>query len=191
MITATDVVVNGTVIDTDGLKGYDESGPFTIQPPPSTPPTVTITSPTGGEEFLKGSSHTITWTMHDDEDINANLTIYINYTTGGVTSPIVAALKGQTSFAWTLPDIEANDVVVNITVIDSGGLKGWSQSGPFTIKAPPSPPPDFLSQYWWLVVVIVAVVIVLLLLALMKRRKPKEEEEEVLSSEHQNPPPGE
>jgi hypothetical protein len=191
MITATDVVVNGTVIDTDGLKGYDESGQFTIQPPPSTPPTVTITSPTGGEEFLKGSSHTITWTMHDDEDINANLTIYINYTTGGVTSPIVAALKGQTSFAWTLPDIEANDVVVNITVIDSGGLKGWSQSGPFTIKAPPSPPPDFLSQYWWLVVVIVAVVIVLLLLALMKRRKPKEEEEEVLSSEHQNPPPGE
>jgi hypothetical protein len=190
-ITATDVVVNGTVIDTGSLKGYDESGQFTIQAPPNTPPTVTITSPIGGEENLKGSSHTITWTMHDDEDINANLTIYINYTTGGVTTPIVAALRGQTSFAWTLPSIEANDVVVNITVIDSGGLKGWSQSGPFTIKAPPSPPPDFLSQYWWLVVVIVAVVIVLLLLALMKRRKPEEEKEEVPPSEQQNPPPSE
>jgi hypothetical protein len=187
-ITATDVVVNGTVVDTGGLKGYDESGQFTIQAPPNTPPTVTMTSPIGGEEFLKGSSQTITWTMHDDQDVNANLTIYINYTTGGVTSQVVAALKGQTSFAWTLPNIEADDVVVNITVIDSGGLKGWSQSGQFTIKAPP---PDFLSQYWWLVVVIVAVVIVLLLLALMKRRKPKEENEEVPPSGQQNPPPSE
>jgi len=190
-ITATNVVVNGTVIDTGGLKGYDESGEFTIQPPPNTPPTVTITSPIGGEEFLKGSSHTITWTMHDDQDANANLTVYVNYTTGGVTNQVMAALKGQTSFAWTLPNIEANDVVVNITVIDSGGLKGWSQSGPFTIKAPPSLPSDFLSQYWWLVVVIVAVVIVLLLLALMKRRKPEEEKEEVPPSEPQNPPPSE
>jgi hypothetical protein len=193
VITAMDVVVNATVIDTGGLKGYDESGEFTIRtpPPPNIPPTVTITSPIGEEEFLKGSSQTITWTMTDDTTPNANLTIYINYTTGGVTSPIVAALKGQVSFAWALPNIEANDVVVNITVIDSGGLKGWSQSGPFAIKTPPSPPPDFLSQYWWLIVIIVAVVIVLLLLALMKRRRPKEEEEEVLSSEPHIPPPSE
>jgi hypothetical protein len=171
---------------------YDDSPlghwTFSTSPPPNTPPTVTITSPTGGEEFLKGSSQTITWTMTDDTTPNANLTIYINYTTGGVTSQLVAALKGQVSFAWTLPNIEANDVVVNITVIDSGGLKGWSQSDPITIKAPSSPPPDFLSQYWWLIVVIVAVVIALLLLALMKRRKPKEEKEEVQPPEPQNPP---
>jgi hypothetical protein len=187
-IAATDVVVDGTVMDSGGMKGFGDSGPFTIRAPPNTPPTVTITSPIGGEEFLKGSSHDITWTMHDSEDINANLTVYVNYTTGGVMSQIVAALKGQVSFAWALPNIEANDVVVNITVIDSGGLKGWSQSAPFTIKAAPSPPPDFLSQYWWLLVVFVAVVIVLLLLALMKRRKP---EEEVPPSEPQNPPPSE
>jgi hypothetical protein len=191
MITATDVVVNGTVVDTGGLKGYDESGQFTIQAPPNTPPTATITSPIGGEEFVKGSSQTITWTMHDDQDINANLTAYINYTTGGVTSPIVAALKGQTSFAWTLPNIEANDVVVNITVIDSGGLKGWSQSEPFAIIPHSQPPQDFFTQFWWLVVVIMAVVILLLLLALMKRRRPEEEEEEVPPSEPQNPPPSE
>jgi len=162
---------------------------FSTPPPVNTPPTVAITSPSGGENWAGGSSHTINWTMHDEEDINANLTIYINYTTGGVTSQIVAALKGQVSFAWTLPNIEANDIVVNITVIDSGGLKGWSQSGPFTIKAPS--PPDFFSQYWWLVVVILAVVAVLLLLALMKRRKPREEEEEVSPSQGQGQPPRE
>jgi hypothetical protein len=129
--------------------------------------------------------------MNDDQDVDANLTIYVNYTTGGATNQIAAALRGQRSFVWALPGIEANDVVVNITVIDSGGLKGWSQSGPFVIKAPPSPPPDFLSQYWWLLVIVVAVVIVLLLLALMKRRKPKEEKEEVPSSQPHNPPPSE
>jgi len=173
ILATTTIVFNGTVVDTGGLRGYDESA-VTVQAPPNTPPMVNITSPTGGEELLKGSLHTIRWTMQDDEDVEADLTVYVNYTTGGAAGQIVAALKGETSFDWTLPDIEADDIVVNITVIDTGGLKGWSQSGPFTIKA--SSPPDFFSQYWWLVVVILAVVTVLLLLALMKRRKPKEEE---------------
>ncbi len=159
MITATDVVVNGTVADTGGLKGYDESGQFTIraQPPANTPPTVTITSPSGGENWAEGSSRTIIWTMHDNEDVNANLTVYINYTTGGVTSQIAAALKGQLSSTWTLPDVEANDVVVNITVIDTGGLKGWSQSGPFTIKAPP--PPEVAANYKPIVALIFAIIL--------------------------------
>jgi len=187
-ITATDVVVNGTVIDTGGLKGWDQSGPFTIRapPPPNSPPTVVMISPVGGEEWFKGSTHTINWTMHDNEDVNANLVIYINYTTGGIRRQVATALIGQTSFEWTLPDIEANDVVVNITVIDTGGLKGWSQSGPFTIKAPPPSQPDFLSQYWWLILAIVVSAIALLLFALIKRKKPEEETSPPLQ---QSPPP--
>jgi len=138
-ITATDVVVNGTVIDTGGLKGYGESGQFTIRGP-NTPPTVAITSPIGGEKWVKGTSHAITWTMHDKEDANASLTIYINYTSGGVTGQVAAALKGQQSYAWTLPNIVASDIVVNITIIDTGGLKNWSQSGQLSIKAPNTRP---------------------------------------------------
>jgi hypothetical protein len=141
-INATDVIVNATVADTGGLRGYDDSGPFTIQTPPAvnTPPTVSLTSPIGGEHWDKGSTHGVTWSMHDDQDLNSNLTVYLNYTTGGVTTSIVAGLKGIESYQWALPDIVATDVVVNITVIDTGGLKGWAQSGPFEIKIPTSPP---------------------------------------------------
>ena len=162
-IVATDVVLNGTVIDTGGLKGYGKSGPFAIQAPQpvNTPPTVTITSPTGGEEFLKGSSHTITWMMHDDQEINANLTIYVNYTTGGVTNKIVAGLKGQESYQWDLPEIEANDVTVNITVVDTGGLKGYDDSGPFTIRAPEEPPQGNEMNYKPIVAAMFAVILLM------------------------------
>ncbi len=171
-IVATDVVLNGTVIDTGDLKGYGKSGPFAIQAPQpvNTPPTVTITSPTGGEEFLKGSSHTITWTMHDDQDINANLTIYVNYTTRGVTNKIVAGLKGQESYQWELPEIEANDVTVNITVVDTGGLKGYDDSGPFTIMAPEELPQRNETNYKPIVAAVFAIILAVAGIWSSKRR---------------------
>ena len=176
-ITATDVVVNGTVVDTGDLRGFDDSGQFTIKapqppPPPNAPPTATITSPVGGEEWLKGSSHAITWTMHDDEDIEANLTIYINYTTGGAANQAAMALKGDVSFEWTLPAIEANDVVVNITVIDTGGLRGWDESGPFRIVKPP-PPSSVEANYKPLVALAFATILAVVGLWSSKKRPGK------------------
>lgn len=141
-IGATDVIVNATVVDTGGLKGYDEGGPLTIRAPPhvNTPPVVTILSPVAGEVFERGSSHDVTWSMQDAEDEDWSLTVYLNYSTGGTTATIVAGTTGMERFLWILPGILAADVVVNITVIDTGGLRGWDESGPFEIRAPTSPP---------------------------------------------------
>jgi len=159
-IVASDVVVNVTVIDMGMLRGFDDSGQFTIRAPPviNTPPTVVLMSPIGGEHWLKGSSHMIVWSMQDSEDLDADLTVYVNYSTGGVTTPIVAGLKGQESFQWTLPDIEATDVYVNITVIDTGELKGWAQNGPFEIKVPTSPP-SAETNYKTLVAAVFAIIL--------------------------------
>jgi hypothetical protein len=141
----------------------------TIQaPPPNTPPTVTITSPIGGEEWLRGSSHTITWTMHDEQDAYENLTVYVNYTTGGVPYSIAAGLTGMGSYLWMLPDMEAEDVVVNVTVIDSGGLKGWDESGPLTIKTPPRPEAE--TNYKPIVAVMFAIVLTVVGLWSSRRR---------------------
>jgi len=116
--------------------------------------------------------HPVNWTIHDDQDDNENLTVYVNYTTGGTTASISAALKGGDSFLWTLPDIEATDVVVNITVIDTGGLKGWDQSGPFTIKAPP-PPSSVEANYKPVVAVIFAIILAVAGVWSSKRRPRK------------------
>ena len=142
-------------------------------PLPNTPPSVTLHTPAGGEEWLKDSLYAIDWTMHDDQDANSNLTVYVNCTTSGITSSIVAALRGGESFLWTLPDIKATDVVVNVTIVDSGGLKGWDQSGPFTIKAPP-PPPSIATNYKPLVALIFAIILAVVGLWASKRRTWKD-----------------
>ncbi len=137
-------------------------------PPPNTPPSVTLNAPVGGEEWLRGSSQTIDWTMHDGQDANANLTVYVNYTTAGGTHSIVAGLKGVESFLWILLDAEATDVVVNVTVIDTGGLKGCDQSGPFTVKAPP--PTEIAVNYKPLVALVFAVILAVAGIWSSKRR---------------------
>jgi hypothetical protein len=139
--TATDVVINGTVIDTDGLRGYGESGPFTIQAPPNTPPTIAITNPIGGEVFHWGSSLTVSWTSSDAEDPPAALTFWINYTSSAGNGVICGPLMGVSSCSWPLSAISATDVVVNGTIIDTGGAKGYDESEHFTIQPPPNTPP--------------------------------------------------
>ncbi len=154
---------------------------------PNASPSVTMTSPTGGEHWEKGSDHTISWSMQDNEDADANLIVYLNYSTGGITYSVAQALKGQENYQWTLPDIEADDVVMNITVIDTGGMKGWAQSNPFTISASLF---EIIIQYWWLLATtIVAVIIVILALVTMKRRRKENANQGQSKTQPPRPPP--
>ena len=94
---------------------------------PNQRPAISLTNPTGTQDWTGGSSQTITWTMSDDITPTANLKVYLNYTSSAGSGPIAGPLTGATSFAWTVPTINANDAAVNATVIDGGGLKGYSQ----------------------------------------------------------------
>lgn len=147
-ITATDIVIDGTVIDSGGLRGFDESGPFTIRPPPNTPPTIIILSPSGGEEWTQGEPHAVTWTVYDREDAPSALLVWINYTSGAGSGNICGPVAGNiVSCEWAMPAITAADVVVDGTVVDTGGLKGHDETAPFTIKAPDQPPTDVEVNY--------------------------------------------
>jgi hypothetical protein len=107
-----------------------------------TPPLLTLTSPLGGEVWDQGSSHAVTWTASDDQDPSTSLVVFINYTSSAGSGTICGPIPGSPGpCAWIVPTIVATDVVVNGTVVDTGGLKGWDQSGPFTIQAPPNTPP--------------------------------------------------
>jgi hypothetical protein len=90
-------------------------------------PVISLTSPTGTQDWTGGISHAITWTMTDDTTPNANLKVYLNYTSGAGSGSIAGPLTGVTSYAWSVPTIDAVDARVNATVIDAGGLKGFSQ----------------------------------------------------------------
>ena len=91
-------------------------------------PTIALTAPTGAQDWTGGTPHLVTWTMNDDTTPALNLDVYLNYTSSAGSGSIAGPLTGATSRSWTLPFLDATDAKVNATVIDSAGLKGYSEA---------------------------------------------------------------
>ena len=98
-------------------------------------PTVSMTSPNGGESWYVGSSHNITWTATDAEGITS---VDLAYSTnGGVSYPnAIATVPGAaTSYAWTIPATPGTTVRVRATAHDTNGNTGPDASDAnFTIS---------------------------------------------------------
>ncbi len=131
---------------------------------PNAPPLLTLTSPLTGEVRDQGSSHAVTWTASDNQDSTASLVVFINYTSSAGSGTVCGPVPGSPGLCnWTLPDILADDVVVNGTVIDTGGLKGWDESGPFAIQTPPpNTRPEDYGTVTGTTIVIVGIIIAVL-----------------------------
>jgi len=115
---------------------------FTARAAPiNTAPTITVTSPTAGMRIQQVTLFTILWTMNDTETPTSQLVVYLNYSFSGDTYPIAGPLVGVVSFSWTVPIIQATDVVIEATVLDEGGLIGWNDSPQFEVYAPINTPP--------------------------------------------------
>ena len=111
---------------------------------PNSPPLLALASPLGGEVWIQGITHAVMWTAWDNWDLSTSLIVFMNYTSSAGSGPICGPVPGSPGTCdWTVPNIVATDVVLNGTVVDAGGLKGWDESGPFTIQpgranAPPT-----------------------------------------------------
>jgi outer membrane protein assembly factor BamB len=115
-------------------------------PPVNNPPSISLTNPSGAQDWTGGSSQMITWTMSDDTTPPGSLRIYLNYTSTPSSGTIAGPLAGATIYGWTVPTIDATDVRINATVIDANGLKGYStvlvpqidSTWPFVVSASPT-----------------------------------------------------
>ncbi len=97
-------------------------------------PSVTVTSPVGGETWKAGSSHSVTWTATDD--VGVTVVDLAWSTDGGATYPDVIAtgLANTGSFPWTVPDTPTGAARVRVTAHDAGGNLGvGSSAANFTI----------------------------------------------------------
>lgn len=67
-------------------------------------PAVAVTSPNGGESWLAGSVHAVTWTASDAEGIAAN-SVVLEYTAddGSNWLPVASDLANSGSYSWTVP----------------------------------------------------------------------------------------
>src|SRR5262249_6764204 len=96
--------------------------------PDTTPPTVTITSPVGGESWGAATVHNITWTAVDNIAV-ASVDLALS-TNGGVTFPtaIATGLANSGTFAWTLPVVLTNQARVRVLAHDGTGNIGSDSS---------------------------------------------------------------
>jgi len=99
------------------------------------PPGISIAEPGGGERWTGGSNHQIQFTASDTEDEPGDLTVFLNYTFGAGGGFIAQVTGASSPYNWLLPKINATDVKIIATVIDSDGNKAFAESPMFTIDS--------------------------------------------------------
>jgi len=133
-----------TAYDSKGQESED-IGNFTFQivPPSNQRPTITIDQPAGGESWTGGSIHAVDWTASDLEDVPGSLRVWVNYSLTGsppfnLQIPGLQGVAGDAGpYAWTVPFENSALVVLNATVVDTAGGKGFGDSLQFEIDSMP------------------------------------------------------
>ena len=99
-------------------------------------PAVAVTSPNGGESWLVGSSHAITWTATDTEGIAATgITLEYSVNNGGSWLPVASGLANSGSFSWTVPNNPSTTALVRATAVDlHGNTANDASNATFTIQ---------------------------------------------------------
>ncbi len=81
----------------------------------STAPTITVTSPNGGQNWAAGSSQTITWSSTETV---GNVKIEYSTNNGNSWSTIVASTSNDGTYSWTVPDVSSSQCLVRISETD-------------------------------------------------------------------------
>ncbi len=100
------------------------------------PCVVTLTSPNGGESWVEGALHSITWGSTGDCGSNARLELLRN---GTVCAVIAAATPNDGAFAWTVTQCSDETDGYRIRVSDPTSGANDQSDGDFTIEEAVTP----------------------------------------------------
>jgi hypothetical protein len=84
-------------------------GPFTIPLP-----TVTVSSPNGGELWAPAGARTITWSS---TDLSGNVKLEYSLNGGGSWTTISDSTPNDGAHDWTVPNVAASDALVRVTSV--------------------------------------------------------------------------
>jgi len=125
-------LIRVTASDAAGNQASDDSdNTFAIRD--LIAPTVTVTSPNGGEAWTVGSTRDITWVANDNLGVNQ---IDIYYSDNGGTTFTAVAL-GETNdgtYSWSLPTTPTETAIIRVIAQDAAGNSTADESnGTFSI----------------------------------------------------------
>ncbi len=101
---------------------------------PVVSPTITVTSPNGGENWVVGSSHNITWTS---QNYTGNVKIEYSINAGTNWTTIVASTANDGTEPWIIPNTPTTQGRVRVSSDTSGAISDMSNAN-FTISAAPT-----------------------------------------------------
>jgi uncharacterized repeat protein (TIGR02543 family) len=98
------------------------------------PPSITVTSPNGGENWPAGSKQDITWS-----NIGTIGNVKIEYSTDNGTNwkTIAESLDNNGSYNWTVPDNPSDNCLIRISESDKDGGPSDISDAPFSITPAP------------------------------------------------------
>ncbi|MFO7990903.1 MAG: S8 family serine peptidase [Thermoplasmata archaeon] len=98
------------------------------------PPSITITSPNGGESWEQGTTQTITWTTTSGDGTITGVDLEYSTDNGASWTTIVAGTSDDGSHDWLVPFEPSNQCLIRGTVYDDTPSSGSDTSdGTFTI----------------------------------------------------------
>ncbi len=92
-------------------------------PSSATTPTITVTSPNGGEQFLIGFPQTITWTTTGTV---GPVKLVYSANNGSSWNTIISTTANDGSYSWTVPDILSTQCLIKISEAADGSP--WDSS---------------------------------------------------------------
>jgi hypothetical protein len=113
-----------TSVDASGNAASSPTGSFDVTVVDTTPPSVALVRPTGGERMFTGTPYVVQWTASDDVGVTA---IDVSFSTnGGATFSPVAACTGlpgtAVACAWSAPGPATTQGRIRVTARDGAGL---------------------------------------------------------------------
>ncbi|MEW5937840.1 MAG: hypothetical protein AB1665_08510, partial [Candidatus Thermoplasmatota archaeon] len=123
MLNSQECLIKINASDTAGNMNSDESDAlFTID---STPPTIAVTSPDGGELWKGGAQYNITWLAYDNYNLSATpITIYYSIDNGTNWTLIASSEPNDGSYMWTTPLVNSTLCIVRVEVRDAADILG-------------------------------------------------------------------
>ncbi|MBI5699912.1 right-handed parallel beta-helix repeat-containing protein [Candidatus Saganbacteria bacterium] len=121
----------------------ESSASFTID---STPPTVTVLSPTGGDKWQGGTSHDLTWTATDNFTLEANpITLQYSIDAGSSRTDIATGEANDGSYSWTTLSTNTDEARIKVLAQDVCGNIGSAESANFVIDSTAPTAPTLLA----------------------------------------------